>query len=177
MVRDRRSNRHGFGAVLGSKVPGVSSKKQVTTIGDEPTDHYSVVSVLGQGNFGQVSLVTQKRTGQKYAMKHIDLARIGGGAGGANINLYLTLREIELMKRMDHPNVVKLFEVFRDDGNIHMILELCLGGELEEVLGNLPPLPTTGGGLPDAIPRFPEAQAKALIVDMLSALSYIHGNG
>jgi len=90
---------------------------------------------------------------------------------------YLSLREIELMKRLDHPNVIKMFEVFRDDDNIYMILELCMGGELEEVLGDMPELATQGGGLPPMVPRFPEARAKTLISDMLAALSYIHANG
>lgn len=67
--------------------------------------------------------------------------------------------------------------VFRDDENIHMILELCMGRELEEVLGQLPPQLTVGGGLPPEVPRYEEPQAKSLVRDMLSALSYIHANG
>ena len=46
-------------------------------------------------------------------MKHIELARIGGVDPA--LTLLLSLREIELMKRMDHPNVIKLFEVFRGE--------------------------------------------------------------
>ena len=52
-----------------------------------------------------------------------------------------------------------------------------MGKELEEVLGGLPPQPTVGGGLPPQVPRYEEAQAKSLVQDMLSALSYIHANG
>ena len=40
-----------------------------------------------------------------------------------------------------------------------------------------PELATQGGGLPPMVPRFPEARAKALVSDMLAALSYIHANG
>ena len=48
-------------------------------------------------------------------MKHIDLAKI---RGNATVNLYLSMREIELMKKLDHPHVIKLYEIFRDEGNL-----------------------------------------------------------
>ena len=39
-------------------------------------------------------------------------------------------KEINAMRRLDHPNIVKLFEIFESADSIHMILELCTGGEL-----------------------------------------------
>lgn len=42
----------------------------------------------------------------------------------------LLTHEIELLKRLDHPNILKLFEVFQDDKRYYMVTELCTGGEL-----------------------------------------------
>ncbi|NWY96139.1 CDPK3 kinase, partial [Loxia curvirostra] len=39
-------------------------------------------------------------------------------------------QEIDIMKNLDHPNIVKLFETFEDDEKIYLIMELCTGGEL-----------------------------------------------
>jgi serine/threonine protein kinase len=72
--------------------------------------------------FGQVKLVTHKQTKARFAMKHIDLQKI---RGNATINLYLSMREIELMKKLDHPHVIKLYEIFRDTSNLYMIMECC----------------------------------------------------
>ena len=38
--------------------------------------------------------------------------------------------EIEIMKQLDHPNVIKLFETYEDNRNIYLVMELCEGGEL-----------------------------------------------
>lgn len=48
--------------------------------------------------------------------------------GDFTINLYLSLREIELMKKLDHPHVIKLYEVFRGEGDLYLVMELCTVG-------------------------------------------------
>ena len=42
--------------------------------------------------------------------------------------------EIDLLKNLDHPNIVKLYEVFEDKQNIYLVTELCNGGELFDVI-------------------------------------------
>lgn len=39
-------------------------------------------------------------------------------------------REIEIMRNLDHPNIIKLFETFEDARNVYLVMELCEGGEL-----------------------------------------------
>jgi calcium-dependent protein kinase len=83
--------------------------------GVELEDTYTVEKELGQGCYGAVSLVKHKSNGVAYAMKHLALKSI---KGSFMINLYLALREIELMKKLDHPHVIKLYEVFRGDEDL-----------------------------------------------------------
>merc|ERR1712039_1146980 len=45
-------------------------------------------------------------------------------------NIDLFKQEIAIMKMMDHPNIIKLYETFEDHRNIYLVMELCAGGEL-----------------------------------------------
>lgn len=68
--------------------------------------------------------VSHKGTSETYALKCMEMRRI-------DVELIDDLRnEIELLKMLDHPNVIKLFEYYEDPDNIYLILELCDGGEL-----------------------------------------------
>lgn len=42
--------------------------------------------------------------------------------------------EIDILKNLDHPNIVRLFEVFEDKNSIYLVTELCTGGELFDVI-------------------------------------------
>ena len=44
--------------------------------------------------------------------------------------------EIDILKNLDHPNIVKLYEVFEDDRDIYLVTELCTGGELFDEIVN-----------------------------------------
>jgi calcium-dependent protein kinase len=40
------------------------------------------------------------------------------------------INEVNLLKEMDHPNIIRIFEFFEDDRHFHLVTELCTGGEL-----------------------------------------------
>merc|ERR1719174_1792074 len=71
-------------------------------------------------------------------------------------------QEINIMKILDHPNIVQLFECFEDHRNIYLILELCTGGELFDRIID------TG--------HFTEIQAAIVMRSMFRALFYMHDN-
>ena len=111
--------------------------------------------VLGSGMSGQVITVRNRRTGVEYAMKTLNIHQMGAEG------LDELRKEINAMRRLDHPNIVKLFEIFESADSIHMILELCTGGELVARIMDLP----TG---------IDEPTAARYLSKMLSALCHCH---
>jgi len=77
---------------------------------------------IGEGTYGSVVRGTHRVTKKVRAVKII--------SKGQMKNVEKFKREIELMKMMDHPNIIKLFETFEDSRNVYLAMELCSGGEL-----------------------------------------------
>merc|ERR1719162_1250710 len=71
-------------------------------------------------------------------------------------------QEIAIMKMMDHPDIIKLFETFEDHRNIYLVMELCTGGELFDRI--------IDAG------HFTEVQAAILMQQILRAIYYMHEN-
>lgn len=86
-------------------------------------DDYEFFDKAGQGSFGKVMVVRHKITKQVRACKAITLR---GGQSQAD----LIRTETQMLRSLDHPNILKLFEVYYDGTNIYMISELCEGGSL-----------------------------------------------
>lgn len=126
-------------------------------IEDEYDD--SSARVLGTGMSGQVITVRHRATGHEYAVKTLDINQMGV-AGLDALRL-----EINAMRRLDHPNIVKLYEIFedRDEDQIHMVMELCTGGELVEQVQ----------AMRDGMDELDVAR---LVMKMLSALNHCHEN-
>lgn len=40
------------------------------------------------------------------------------------------LRDIDILKNLDHPNIIKFFEYYTDENNVYLVMEYCAGGEL-----------------------------------------------
>ena len=73
------------------------------------TTHYDIKETLGKGGFGEVKKVIHKLTWDVRAMKIVKLDNIDKGA------LELIRNEIEILKKLDHPHIVKLYEVYEDE--------------------------------------------------------------
>jgi len=89
---------------------------------------YSFGEVLGQGSFGVVREVTNRSTGQQFAMKIVNKEKPGSSA------IKLLEREVEVLKRVNHAHIIKLEEVFETAKKMYIIMELCRGGELSVLL-------------------------------------------
>jgi len=124
------------------------------------SDVYSISKRLGQGAFATVYKVVHKTTGGLFAMKEINLRRIK-----SSHTKDMLMREIKLMKLLDHPNIIKIVEVFRQANMLYLIMECCEGGELFDDLYDQPG------------DKYTEADANRLLRKMVGALAYMHANG
>lgn len=78
----------------------------------------------GEGGFATVRKARHRITQNTYAIKTIDLYKIKAD------QLDSLRNEITIMKMLDHPNVIKLYETFEEESKLHLVLELCEGGDL-----------------------------------------------
>jgi len=92
------------------------------------TDKYTIGEVLGEGQFGKARAVTSKATGKKYACKTISKRKLQHPDDVGDLR-----REVQIMQHLaGHPSIVKVFDTFEDSKDVHIIMELCTGGELFE---------------------------------------------
>jgi len=118
-------------------------------------EFYEVVEkVLGEGSFGSVRKCRKKDTGQWRAVKTISKKRV------KNVDRFT--EEMNIMKLLDHPNIVRLYETFDDERNVYLVLELCSGGELFDRIV--------------ADGSFTEQAAAYCVQQMLRAVNYLHSN-
>lgn len=115
---------------------------------------YDVVNIVGEGRSGAVFIVQHKRTAKCYACKFLK-------KGDHEAKSLRT--EIQTLRRLDHPNIVRLYETHEDGDTVFLLMELCNGGDL---LDNI----SEEGSLSEPVARIFAHQ-------MLSALAYCHANG
>ena len=123
-----------------------------------PFDLYDELDDLGEGAYGVVKKVSLKENPETIrAMKIIPKDMI---AEGESISL---LNEIDILKKLEHPNIVKIYECFFDEKHyIYIVSELCDQGDL---LGKLTKL----GSMSELV-------VKSLMCQILNAVSYLHDN-
>lgn len=87
--------------------------------------HYTFKRVLGHGQFGTVREAISRRleNAQSVAIKSIPKAKIVK-------EVHVLRRELEIIRLADHPNIVKHYETYEDDKYLHLVMELCTGGDI-----------------------------------------------
>ncbi|GMH07858.1 hypothetical protein Nepgr_009698 [Nepenthes gracilis] len=89
-------------------------------------EFYSLGRKLGQGQFGTTFLCIEKATGNKYACKSIAKRKLLTDDDVEDVR-----REIQIMHHLaGHPNVISLKAAYEDAVAVHLVMELCKGGEL-----------------------------------------------
>eukprot|EP00727_Mastigamoeba_balamuthi_P008340 m51a1_g4128 putative myosin light chain (414) ;mRNA; f:184771-186942 len=118
---------------------------------------YAIGGQIGSGAFSVVHGGVDKATGRKVAVKIIDKRRHDPS------KLRLLEREIEIMRRVKHPNVVELYDIFVVDPHVYLIMEMADGGPLYD----------------EIVQRgsYNEADAANVMRQILSATAYLHENG
>lgn len=139
--------------------------------GQQQINQYSVREHIGRGAYGVVRLVVDHK-GVKFAMKVLNKKRLqkkrkGGFGPKSRSALDDVRKECAILKKMDHPSIVKLVEIIDDAKNdyIYMIFELITGGAVMEIKEN------------KVVDHFGEPKARSLFRDMLSGIDYCHRSG
>lgn len=129
--------------------------KQVC-ISESISNYYNFGKLIGKGNFAKVHLGIGKVDDKNYAVKSIEKSKLADNPK----NLAALHKEIQILRRIDHPNVIKLYEVYENDLFVHLVLEYLKGGELLHQIQHK--------GV------YSEKDAAIAIKCVLSALAYCH---
>lgn len=120
-----------------AKQPAQSHVKRVSSVGlriesvlgrktENLKDLYSLGRKLGQGQFGTTYLCVEKATGKEYACKSIAKRKLTTQEDVDDVR-----REIQIMHHLaGHPNVIQIVGAYEDAVAVHVVMELCSGGEL-----------------------------------------------
>ncbi|KAF4108647.1 serine/threonine-protein kinase Nek5 isoform X2 [Onychostoma macrolepis] len=88
-------------------------------------DQYEVLRQVGQGSFGRALLVKHRRGGaQLYVIKEINLRQLSSRDKDAS------RKEVTLLSKMKHPNIVAFYKSFHDRNNLCILMEYCDAGDL-----------------------------------------------
>ncbi|XP_078675702.1 MAP/microtubule affinity-regulating kinase 3-like isoform X36 [Branchiostoma floridae x Branchiostoma belcheri] len=115
---------------------------------------YRLLKTIGKGNFAKVKLARHVPTGKEVAIKIIDKTQLNPSS------LQKLFREVRIMKMLNHPNIVKLFEVIETEKTLYLVMEYASGGEVFDYLV--------------AHGRMKEKEARAKFRQIVSAVQYCH---
>ena len=87
--------------------------------------NYEFIQTIGEGTFGKVKLALHNLTQEKVAIKILEKNKIKNQKDLERIE-----KEIKYLKMLNHPNIVKIYEIIEDENNFYISMEYVPGGEL-----------------------------------------------
>jgi len=117
------------------------------------SSHYKILSFLGEGSYGKVFKAREISTGRVLAVKKIQI-------NNSLTKYKKTIKEINLLKNLDHPNIVKFYDFFEEEKNIYLMMEFLEGCTLKQYIQKTEVIS--------------ENNARIIIKQLLTALSYLH---
>ena len=111
-------------------------------------NHYEIIGELGSGSYGAVKKVRHKELKEIRAMKVI-LKKTENSRN-----------EIEIMRKISHPNIVNIFDIYEDSKKYYIVMEICEGGELFEAISEQG--------------AFTEVDCALIMKQVLAAVNYLH---
>ncbi|XP_016346034.1 serine/threonine-protein kinase SIK2-like isoform X1 [Sinocyclocheilus anshuiensis] len=115
---------------------------------------YDIECTLGKGNFAVVKLARHRITKSEVAIKIIDKTQLDA------VNLEKIYREVEIMKLLDHPHIIKLYQVMETKNMLYLVTEYARNGEIFDYLASRG--------------RLSEMDARRKFWQILSAVEYCH---
>ena len=110
-----------------SSQPKKKTQSKVKEIAKIPgkLDSYKIEETIGEGTYGKVKLATHIKLNEKVAIKFINKKRLTNKGDDERIK-----NEIKIITKLNHPNILKAFEVFEDDINYYIVMERPIRGDL-----------------------------------------------
>jgi MAP/microtubule affinity-regulating kinase len=136
---------------------GSSDRNNTNTIKSkkiEMVGNYKILNTIGRGQFGKVKAGYHELTKERVALKFIVKSNL------ESETLKLVTREIMIMKLLNHPHIIKLFEIMETDDYLIMVMEHASGGELVDLI--------------IAHGRLQEQVARRFFRQLVSAIDYCH---
>ncbi|XP_072040814.1 serine/threonine-protein kinase Nek1-like isoform X2 [Amphiura filiformis] len=120
-------------------------------------DHkYVKKKKIGEGSFGKALLVVSKADGKEYVIKEINISKM------KRKEREESKKEVSVLKKMRHPNIVSYQESFEAEGNLYIVMDYCDGGDLYKAINGRRGI------------LFPEEQIVDWFVQICLALKHVH---
>ncbi|XP_018598323.2 serine/threonine-protein kinase SIK2-like [Scleropages formosus] len=128
--------------------------QRATLRGPVRVGFYDIERTLGKGNFAVVKLARHRITKSEVAIKIIDKTQLDA------VNLEKVYREVQIMKMLDHPHIIKLYQVMETKNMLYLVTEYAKSGEIFDYLASHG--------------RLSETEARRKFWQILSAVEYCH---
>ena len=131
----------------------------ITMTKDSLTDYYKIIRIIGEGGFGKVYEVQNRKTLETFACKKLSKLNI--------LNLMKFKDEIRILSKSDHPNIIKLYEIYESNRSFYLIMELCKGGQLFNQISERAQKKN----------MYTEKDAAEIFQQIMSSIEYCHNQG
>ncbi|KDQ97283.1 serine/threonine-protein kinase Chk2 [Zootermopsis nevadensis] len=129
---------------------------------EEIRSEYIVTKELGAGACGKVYLVFEKKTCNRYAMKVVQKKRFNSIKGQNRNNPDKTLNEVNILRALKHPCIIRVEHIVDAPDAVYIILELMEGGELFDRI--------------QCSKQLNESETKLIFYQIVQAIKYLHDN-
>ncbi len=116
---------------------------------------FDLLKEIGKGSYGQVFKAKENKSGELRAIKKIDKSKLDPE------ELNNLFNQFEILRKMDHPNIIKLYDIYQEKNNLYVVTQLCEGGSLLNLVNRY---------------VFKEDEIRVIMVQVLSAVTYMHNH-
>ncbi|CAE7499465.1 CPK2 [Symbiodinium natans] len=149
-----------------SKLQAPVGEVQLSLSAGDIRDKYEILAVLGSGSFGEVKEVRVKAFPEKLRAVKITERQVEdkGEKGQKKLDsLAMFRKEVELLRSLKHTNIVRVWDVYETSHYLYVVMDLCRGGELFEMINEMD--------------RLSESDTAVIAKQLLGGIDYMHSKG
>jgi hypothetical protein len=160
---------------------GRAVKKIQDLHGMKRINQYLILRALGEGSYGKVKLAEDVNTGKQFAMKVLRKTTARRASRQLSIHSAddTVAEEIAIMKKLNHPNVVKLFEVLETPTTVYLFIEFRPQGPVIDLEKEIQAQEDNATGVVTnpSCPKLALETVRRYVRDIIKGLSYLHAHG